>query len=68
MVLCVDLEGWDGSVEGKFKREGIYVCESFVIQQKLTQHCKATVLHTHTHTHKELSQRSKKKKKGKKKE
>jgi len=23
--LCDDQEGWDGGVEGRFKREGIYV-------------------------------------------
>ena len=25
MVLCDDLEGWNGEVEGRLKREGMYV-------------------------------------------
>ena len=26
-MLCVDLEGWDGTgVEGRLKKEGIFVC------------------------------------------
>ena len=26
LVLCDDLVMWDRGVEGRFKREGIYVC------------------------------------------
>ena len=38
---------------GRLKREGIYVQLIYiVVQQKLTQHYKAIILHTHTHTHK----------------
>ena len=50
MVLYDDLEGYDGwEVEGRLKRERIYVeiqliCT--VVQQKLTQHCKASILHS----------------------
>ena len=39
-ALCDDLEGWDGGVGGRLKREGIYVyllLVHFIIQQKLTQ-------------------------------
>ena len=37
---------------GRLKREGIYVQLIYiVVQQKLTQHYKAIILHTHTHTH-----------------
>ena len=40
MVLCDDLEGWDGKgVGARLKREGIYVYTQlihFVVQQKLT--------------------------------
>ena len=47
-MLCGDPEGWDGgTVGGRSKREGIYVyiwLIHFVVQQKLTQHCKATIL------------------------
>ena len=35
-----------GGVEGRSKEEGIYVYTQliqFVVQQKLTQHCKATI-------------------------
>ena len=46
-MLCGDLDGWDGGVmEGKSKREGIYVYTwliRFFVQQKLTQNCKATI-------------------------
>ena len=24
--LCINLEGWDGEGDGRFKREGTYVC------------------------------------------
>ena len=43
-VLCNDLDGWDW----RLKREWIYVCIQLIhliLQQRLTQHCKATVLH-----------------------
>ena len=49
-MLCDSLEGWDGigwEAEEKFKRERIYVhcwLNHVVIQQKSTQHCKATIL------------------------
>ena len=46
-MLCDDLEGWDGGVEGRLKRKGIYVYIQqihFVVQQKLTQHCKAIIV------------------------
>jgi len=46
-VLCGDLEAWDGAgVGGRPKRKGIYVYTlliHFVVQQTLTQHCKATI-------------------------
>ena len=45
---CDDLEGSDGGngVERRTKRVGIYVFTwliHFVVQQKLTQHCKAII-------------------------
>ena len=45
---CDDLEGWDGGngVERRSKRARIYVFTwliHFVVQQKLTQHCKAII-------------------------
>ena len=47
-MLCDDLEGWmGGGVGGRLQREGICVCIQlihFVVQQKLTQHCKAIIL------------------------
>ena len=46
-MLCDDLEGWGVGGRGRLKREGIFVYTwliHFVAQQKLTQHCKATVL------------------------
>ena len=47
MVLCDDLEGWDGGgVGGVSPREGICVyiwLIDFAVQQKLTQHCEATI-------------------------
>ena len=47
-MLCDDLDGWDGGgLGGRSKREGIYVYIQlihFVVQQKLTQHCKANIL------------------------
>ena len=49
-MLCDDLEGWDRE-GGREKHEGgdmrIYVYVKlihFVVQQKLTQHCKAFIL------------------------
>ena len=45
-MLCDDLEGWDGGVEGRLKREGIYVSVWLiyvVVQQKIMQHCKAII-------------------------
>ena len=45
--VCGDLDGWDGGgVGGRSKREGIYVYLQLihsVVQQKLTQRCKATI-------------------------
>ena len=47
MVLCYELEVWDGEWEGrKFKREGMYVyilLIHFVVHQKLTQYCKPNI-------------------------
>ena len=51
-MLCDDLEGWGGRWEGgRLRREEIYVCVyiyiwliHFVVQQKLTQHCKAIII------------------------
>ena len=47
-MLYDDLEGWDGVVVGgRLKKEGtcVYVrLIHFIAQQKLTQHCKATLL------------------------
>ena len=49
-MLCDDLEGWDreGGREAQERGGmGIYVCIQlihFVVQQKLTQHCKAIIL------------------------
>ena len=47
-MLCDDLEGWDAVVEGgRLKKEGICVYVwliHFIAQQKLTQHCRATIL------------------------
>ena len=48
LVLCDDLDGWGEVVGGRLRREGTYVyiwLIHFVVQQKLTQHCKATILH-----------------------
>ena len=48
MVLSHNLEGWDrGGMGRRSKREGIYVYVQLihaVVQQKLTQHCKALIL------------------------
>ena len=46
LVLCDDLEVWDGGVGGRLKREGLRVLVELihvVVQQKLTQHSKATM-------------------------
>ena len=47
MVLCDVLEEWKGGeVGGSLKREGVYVfiwLTYFVVQQKLTQRCKASI-------------------------
>ena len=46
-MLCNDLEGWDGRVGERLKREGIFVfiwLIYIVVQQKLTQHWKAVIL------------------------
>ena len=44
-MLCDDLEGWDRGEDGeRFKTEEIHVylqLVHIVVQQKLTQHCKA---------------------------
>ena len=43
-VLCDDLEGWDG---GEVQEGGdicICIADSLIVQQKLTQHCKAIIL------------------------
>ena len=45
-MLCDNIEEWDG-VEGRFKREGTYVCLWLIhvdVLQKLTQYCKAIIL------------------------
>ena len=49
LMLCDDLEGWDGGaiVGGRSQRKGMSVYAQlihFISQQKLTQHCKATIL------------------------
>ena len=47
-MLCDSLEGGMGRrVGGRFKREGTYIylwLIDFSVQQKATQHCKATIL------------------------
>ena len=49
-MLCGDLDGWDGGRGGREVQEGggiyiyIYSLIHFVVQQKLTQHCKAIIL------------------------
>ena len=47
MVLCDGLDGWVEGVGGKSKCEEIYEYIQlirFVVQQNLTQHCKAIIL------------------------
>ena len=56
-VLCGDLDEWDGEVGGKIKRKGIYVyilLIHFAVQQKPTQHCKATILQKKKKSHASL--------------
>ena len=49
-MLCDHLEGWDGEGGREMQQGGdmgIYVCIQlihFVIQKKVTQHCKAIIL------------------------
>ena len=46
-MFCEDLDGWDGEVGGRFKRERAYVyiwLIQFVEEQKVTQHCKVIKL------------------------
>ena len=51
-MLCDDLDGWDGGgVAGKEVQEGEDICTHghiegvhTVVEQKLTQHCKAIIL------------------------
>ena len=46
-MLCGDLDGWDGWGGGRSQREGIYIYIElihFIVQQELTQHCKAIIL------------------------
>ena len=58
-MFCDDLEGWMvGGVGGRLQREGIYVYIElihFVVQQKLTQHCKAIILEFKKYIKKEES-------------
>ena len=45
--LCDDLEGVNGGMGSRFKREETYVYLGLTnvgVQQKLTQHCKAIIL------------------------
>ena len=45
-MLCSNLEGWNGRAGRRFTREGIYIYLWLiydVVQQKLTQHCKAII-------------------------
>jgi len=48
LVLCVNLEGWDGwEVGGRIRREGTYVYPWLIhvdVWQKPTQYCKAIIL------------------------
>ena len=47
-MLCDDLEGWVGErLGGRLKKQRIYVYLEWthiVVQQKLTQYCKAVIL------------------------
>ena len=45
--LCDDLDGWAGCGRGPRRRGYLYMYMElihFVVQQKLTQHCKTTIL------------------------
>ena len=44
-VLCGDPDGWDGGGQGCPSGRGgcVYTDDSLHLQQKLTQHCKATI-------------------------
>ena len=48
LVLCDNLEGWDGVGRGgRFEREGTYVCLWLIhvgVWQRPTQHYKAVIL------------------------
>ena len=56
-VPCDDLEGWDGG-GGREGKEGGYAGNTetihFVVQQKLTQHCKAVILQVKKKKRKEI--------------
>ena len=68
-IFLDSLDGWDGGVGVRSKRNGIYVYINLiyvVVQQKWTQHCKAIIFSEklnkinlkgtkHTHTHKRHS-------------
>ena len=59
LVLCENLEEWTGvGVGRRFKREEIYVylwLIHIVVQQKLTQHCKAIILQLKINFKKDLT-------------
>ena len=45
--LCMNLEGWDGEGDGRFKREGVYVYLRLIhveVEWKITKFCKAIIL------------------------
>ena len=45
-MLCDGLEGWDGEMGGRFKREGKYVYLWLMhgdVRQQPTQYCKAII-------------------------
>ena len=48
MLLCDDLNDWDGVGGGREFQEGEHTCtlvaDSVVVWQKPTQHCKAIIL------------------------
>ena len=52
--MPLDLDGWNGWVQRRSKKEEICVCVcvcvcvyliDFIVQQKLAQHCKAATIH-----------------------
>ena len=52
-MLCDDLDGWEMGIGGRLEREGIYVYVKlicFAVEQKITQHCKATIIKKKWHT------------------